>query len=173
MPLRRLEDWSDPRPAAFLDRDGVLIEDAGYLSDPAGIRWIPGAIAALRALRGAGYAPVLATNQSGVGRGLFTHEALDRFHEALTARLRALGAPLAAIAWCPHGPEEACACRKPLPGMMEEAFAALPLVRTGSFMVGDRPGDVAAGEAAGIPGLLFEGGDLARYLEERGVLPSP
>lgn len=167
--LLELEVWTEPRRAAFLDRDGVLIEDRGYLSDPAGIAWIPGAVEAIRRLRAEGYAPILATNQSGVGRGMFTQDALDRFHEALVARLNALEAPLAAIAWCPHGPNEACDCRKPLPGMLEEAFAALPLVREGSFMVGDREGDVQAGEAAGIRGLLFEGGDLAKFLLQSGV----
>ena len=164
MPLLRLEAWDEPRRAAFLDRDGVVIEDAGYLSDPAGIRWIPGAILAIRRLRAEGYAPILATNQSGVGRGLFTQDALDRFHLALAARLSALGAGLAALAWCPHGPDETCDCRKPLPGMLEEAFRTLPLRREGSFMVGDRPGDVQAGEAAGVQGLLFEGGDLDEFL---------
>lgn len=168
--LLALEGWTDPRPAAFLDRDGVVIEDRGYLSDPVGIAWIPGALEAIRTLRARGYAPILATNQSGVGRGLFTQAALDRFHAALVARLDALGAPLAAIAWCPHGPDETCACRKPLPGMLEEAFSALPLVRERSFMVGDRLGDVQAGEAAGIRGLLFQGGNLARFLSENGVL---
>ncbi len=170
MPLLRLEAWTDPCPAAFLDRDGVLIEDVGYLSDPAGIRWIAGAIRAVRALNARGYAPVLATNQSGVGRGLFSPETLAYFHAALSARLLALGAPLAAIAWCPHRPEENCACRKPMPGMLEEAFASLPLVRPGSFIVGDRPGDVAAGDAAAVRGLLFEGGDLELFLRERDVL---
>ncbi len=164
MPLLRLESWTEPRPAAFLDRDGVLIEDAGYLADPAGIRWIPGALAAIRRLRARGYAPILATNQSGVGRGLFSQGDLDRFHAALAARLAALGAPLSAIAWCPHGPDEACACRKPRPGMLEEAFASLPLVREGSFMVGDREGDAEAGCAAGVEGLLFPGGDLDEFL---------
>lgn len=170
MPLLRLEDLPEPRRAAFLDRDGVIIEDVGYLSDPAGIRWVPGAIRALKALREAGYAPLLATNQSGVGRGMFSQETLDRFHAALAARLVALGAPLVAIAWCPHGPEEDCLCRKPLPGMLEEAFAALPLVREGSFMVGDRAGDVAAGEAAGVRGLRFEGGDLEAFLRSQRAL---
>ncbi|RYG23613.1 HAD-IIIA family hydrolase, partial [bacterium] len=132
--LLKLEEWAEPRRAAFLDRDGVIIEDRGYLSDPAGIAWIPGAVEAIRRLREQGYAPILATNQSGVGRGLFTQETLDRFHTALVARLNALGAPLAAIAWCPHGPEETCHCRKPLPGLLEEAFSALPLLREGSFM---------------------------------------
>ena len=169
MPLLRLESWDDPRPAAFLDRDGLLIEDPNYLSDPAGIRWIPGAIASLRRLRAAGFAPVLVTNQSGVARGIFTHAALDRFHAAFAARLQALGVPLAAIAWCPHAPEDACACRKPLPGMLEEAFAALPLIREGAFMVGDRPGDAKAGEAAGVRGLLFPGGDLEAFLVGAGI----
>lgn len=171
MPLLRLESWTEPRPAAFLDRDGVLIEDLGYLSDPARIRWIPGALAAVRRLRAEGYAPVLATNQSGVGRGLFSHDDLDRFHAALAARLDALGAGLSAIAWCPHGPDEACACRKPLPGMLEEAFAVLPLAREGSFMVGDREGDAQAGRAAGVRGLVFPGGDLDAFLVER--IPRP
>jgi len=170
VPLLRLEAWNEPRRAAFLDRDGVLIEDAGYAYDPASLRWVPGAVLAIRRLRTAGFAPVLATNQSGVGRGLFTQANLDRFHAALGARLAALGAPLAAVAWCPHGPKEECACRKPLPGMLEEAFAALPLVREGSFMVGDRASDVTAGEAARVRGLLFEGGDLAGFLERKGVL---
>lgn len=170
VPLLRLEEWSAPRRAAFLDRDGVIIQDGGYLSDPAGIRWIPGAIDAVRSLRAKGYAPILATNQSGVGRGLFSQATLDQFHAALAARMAAMDAPLAAIAWCPHSPEDDCACRKPRAGMLEEAFAALPLVREGAFMVGDRLADVQAGEAAGVRGFLFEGGNLAAFLS-RVVLP--
>lgn len=125
---------------------------------------MPGAVAAVRRLREAGYAPIVATNQSGVARGYFSQGDLDRFHSVLAARLAAMGAPLAAIAWCPHGPEDDCACRKPLPGMLEEAFATLPLRREDSFMVGDRESDVAAGRSAGVQGFLFPGGDLDAFL---------
>lgn len=170
VPLLVLETWCDSKPAAFLDRDGLIVEDAGYGCDPAAIAWIPGAVAAIRRLRAEGYAPIVATNQSGVARGYFSQADLDRYHAVLAARLAAMDAPLAAIAWCPHGPEAVCSCRKPLPGLLEQAFATLPLTREGSFMVGDRDSDAAAGTAAGIRGLVFPGGNLDEFLLASGAV---
>jgi D-glycero-D-manno-heptose 1,7-bisphosphate phosphatase len=159
-----------PRPAAFLDRDGVLIVDHGYVASTDRLEWMAGAKEAVARLWREGYAPVLATNQSGIARGYYTREQFELFSREMA---RELGAPLVAIAYCPHHPEGvdakfacACACRKPLPGMLVEAFQTLPLVREGSFMIGDRTIDLEAAEAAGIPGYRFEHGDLSRFVDE-------
>ncbi len=160
-----------PRRAAFLDRDGVLIEDDGYPHDPALVRWVPGAAAALRALNQAGYWVFVVTNQSGVARGLYPEAAVPALHGWMNAQLAAQGAHIDAFEYCPHHPEaplpafrQACACRKPAPGMLLKLLQSWPVLRAGSFMVGDRESDMAAAAAAGLPGHLFPGGALDGFL---------
>jgi histidinol-phosphate phosphatase family protein len=137
-------------PALFIDRDGTLIEDPGYLSDPAWVKLIPGAAEALKRFAGLGYSLVLITNQSGVGRGYFGWDAYDRVAETLRAALSAEGVVLDAEAVCGHAPEEACDWRKPGPGMIREAAAQLGLDPAVSVMVGDKLSDLEAGAAAGV-----------------------
>src|SRR4051794_11393725 len=115
------------KKAAFLDRDGTLIFDPGYLHDPAQVQLLPAAADAVAALRDAGYHPVIITNQSGVGRGYY---ALDAVH-AVNQRMAALLAELHPSAIvrdfyiCPHAPDDGCGCRKPLPGLLLQAADAL------------------------------------------------
>ena len=164
------------RPAAFLDRDGVLIEDSGFPHDPGAARLIPGAMAAIRRLDAAGYAVCVVTNQSGVGRGLFDEAQVARMHLWLAGESRAAGGRILGFAHCPHHPEAGrghyrrdSPRRKPGPGMILDWFAHMPLARAGSFLIGDRDTDMLAAAAAGIPGHLFASGDLdafaARILE--------
>lgn len=150
------------RPAVFLDRDGTIIEDEGYLADASRVRLLPGALDALRAFRERGLALVVVSNQSGIPRGLITPAQ----HSAVDARVKAIladaGVPLDAAYYCPHLPDAGCACRKPLPGMLEQAAREHGLDLARSLMVGDKMSDVAAGRAAGcVTALLGDGKDAA------------
>jgi D-glycero-D-manno-heptose 1,7-bisphosphate phosphatase len=141
------------RPAVFFDRDGTLIEDVHYLSDPRELRLIPGAVDGLRRLRNAGYACVIVTNQSAIGRGLITTDDLERIHEEMERLMRQEGAFLDGIYFCPLSPEQnddrEPSERKPGPGMLIRAARELGLDLARSWMVGDKISDVAAGQRAG------------------------
>lgn len=148
--------------AAFLDRDGTLVEEVNYLARPDQLRVIPGVPEALRALRADGYLLVLVTNQAGVARGYFTEADVVAVHERLQTLL---GLRFDAIMVCPHHPEgvvpaytRVCACRKPAPGMLLDAIARLGVDPARSFIVGDRDNDLATGRALGIPGYLVRTG---------------
>jgi D-glycero-D-manno-heptose 1,7-bisphosphate phosphatase len=160
-----------PRPAAFLDRDGVLIVDDGYPHDPAKVQWIPGAWQAVRRLNEAGYFVFVVTNQAGVGRGYYTEETVRHLHRWMAAEMAKAGAHIDAFEYCPHHPEaevaayrRSCNRRKPGPGMILDLMAHWPVEREGSFMIGDRSTDVAAAAAAGLPGHLFPSDDLDRQV---------
>ncbi len=135
--------------AIFLDRDGTLIFDPGYLADPDGVRLLPGVPEALRRLRDASFLLVIVSNQSGIARGLYTADDLARVHDRLVKLLAQEGIAFAAAQYCQHGPEDACGCRKPAPGMILAAAAALGIDVAASAMIGDKVADVRAGLAAG------------------------
>jgi D-glycero-D-manno-heptose 1,7-bisphosphate phosphatase len=158
-------------PAAFLDRDGVLNADDGFVFRPEALRLVSGAPEAVGRLNAAGHLVVVVTNQSGVARGLFDEEAMDRFHDHLRAEFGRRNARLDAIYACPYHPDGTIERyradhpdRKPRPGMILRALADLPIDRNRSFLVGDKPTDTAAAAAAGIPGHLFPGGDLDAFV---------
>jgi D-glycero-D-manno-heptose 1,7-bisphosphate phosphatase len=143
-------------PALFVDRDGTVIEDPGFIADPDKVSLIPGAAASLRVFRDAGYALILVTNQSGIGRGLYRwsdYQAVAaRFRELLAAEGVGFDAEFA----CAHTPEEGARCgwRKPGPGMIREAADRMALDLTRSVMAGDKLSDLEAGAAAGISRLV-------------------
>ncbi len=137
------------RPALFLDRDGTLVHDDGYMSDPAKLRFLRNAVNGVKRFVAMGYVPVVVTNQSGVGRGYFTRAQLDRMHGRLKAMFRARGVKLAGIYACVHHPDERCACRKPAPGLLKAAARELGLDLKRSVIVGDTGRDVGAGRAVG------------------------
>ena len=147
------------RPAAFLDRDGVLIEDSGFIGDPAHIRILPDVPDALKRLADAGFARVVVSNQSGVARGFFSVEDVDRVNAAVAQSLAGNGALVDAFYVCPHF-DETCDCRKPAPGMIRQAVKEHDLTLKGSAVVGDRGSDIALAHAVGIPGILV---DSPRY----------
>lgn len=141
--------------AVFLDRDGTLIQDPGYPSDPDGVRLVDGAVDALAALRSAGFALVVVSNQSGIGRGIVTPEQARSVHERFVAELAARGVELDDVRYCPHTPDAGCECRKPSPGLLRDAARELGVDLGSSFMVGDKPSDVEAGRRAGCRTVLL------------------
>jgi D-glycero-D-manno-heptose 1,7-bisphosphate phosphatase len=142
-----------PRRLALIDRDGTIIVDKVYLSDPDGIEFTQGAIEGLRLLRDAGFVLALITNQSGIARGYFDVAVLGRIHDRLQSMLAAEGIGLDAIYFCPHGPNEGCNCRKPAPGMVEQAMRDLGFRPEEVVVLGDSDGDMGAAAAAGVAGV--------------------
>ncbi|EDP61637.1 HAD-superfamily hydrolase subfamily IIIA [alpha proteobacterium BAL199] len=155
------------RPAAFLDRDGILNEDIGYAHRANQITWIPGAIAAVRRLNRSGYRVFVVTNQAGIARGLYGADDVENLHRWMADRLAEHSARIDDWRYSPfhpeHQPERFAAYahwRKPAPGMLLDLMEHWPTRRVGSFMIGDRDSDVEAAKAAGIAGHLYTGGDL-------------
>lgn len=151
------------RPAAFLDRDGVLNVDKGYVHRADQLEWIAGAPQAVRLLNEAGYYVIVITNQAGVARGFYDEAAVHQFHTHLQNALRAQGAHIDAFYYCPHHPEGKirelavqCRCRKPEPGMLEQAAREWPIDPGRSFMIGDKDHDIAAATAFNIRGIKFD-----------------
>jgi D-glycero-D-manno-heptose 1,7-bisphosphate phosphatase len=150
------------RRAVFLDRDGTIIEDEGYLADASRARLLPGIVEALRFFRDRGMMLVVVSNQSGIPRGLITAAQHAEVDARVKELLAAAGVPLDAAYYCAHLPADGCSCRKPLPGMLEQAAAEHGIDTARSFMVGDKLSDIAAGRAAGcITALLGSGKDAA------------
>ncbi len=146
--------------AAFLDRDGTLNVDHGYVATPDRFEWIPGSIEGLRLLNKSGYLTVVVTNQSGIARGLYSEDEYQVFNEWICADARARGVVIDAVYHCPHGPEDGCTCRKPKPGLMLRAKMDLNVDLAQSFLIGDRSSDLQAGEAAGVRSYLLGGARL-------------
>jgi len=163
----RSRSVADPtRGAVFLDRDGTIVEDPGYLHDPAAVRLLPGAAAAIRRLNATGWPVVVVSNQSGIARGLFTETDYRAVERRVAELLAAEGARLDASFFCPHHPEFTgpCPCRKPGTKLFEDARRALGIDLRRSWFVGDRPSDVEPAAALDGTGLLVltGQGDLHR-----------
>lgn len=154
---------SQKRPAVFLDRDGTLIEDAGYVRGAASVRLIPGAAEAVRRLNRAGLPVVLVTNQSGIARGLLNRDDFAATQKRLTALLAGAGCRLDGVYMCPHHPDVdgPCDCRKPGSALYQDAAADMSIDLSRSYYVGDRWRDVAVSQSVGgtaIVVLTGEGG---------------
>lgn len=133
----------------LLDRDDTILDDPGYLSDPDGVVFLPGSLDGLAAFARAGWPLVVISNQSGLGRGLFTRDQLEAVHQRFTTELRAHGVSLAGIYVCPHAPGEGCGCRKPEPGLANQASQELGLRLHQAVMVGDKESDLDMGRRIG------------------------
>jgi D-glycero-D-manno-heptose 1,7-bisphosphate phosphatase len=151
--------------AVFLDRDGTVNEEVGYLDDLSKLRLIPGTGSAIRRLNKAGFTVVLVTNQSGVARGYFPESLVDEAHARLRELLKSDGARIDAVYYCPHHPKEGnshytvdCDCRKPRTGLIDRAVKELAIDIKRSFMVGDKWSDVELAQRAGVRAVLVTSG---------------
>jgi len=173
--------WNLPskiNPAVFIDRDGTLIVDKGYLGDPEGVEFIPNAIEALRILNGLGYIVVVVSNQSGVARGFFTIQDVERVNQRVIELAEKSGARIDAIYYCPHYEggivEEyaiSCNCRKPAPGLLFRARDELNIDLRGSFVVGDKEADIELAKNVGARGILVLTGYGHETLAQTKVKP--
>jgi D-glycero-D-manno-heptose 1,7-bisphosphate phosphatase len=147
-------------PAIFLDRDGTINEDSGYLADPAQVRLLPGVGQALRMLQDGGFRLVVVSNQSGIARGLLTETMLGEVHARLETLLKAEGVTLSGAYYCPHHPEgdppyrQACHCRKPEGGLVERAAREQAIDLERSYVVGDQLVDIEMARQVGMTGIL-------------------
>jgi D-glycero-D-manno-heptose 1,7-bisphosphate phosphatase len=169
------------KKAVFIDRDGTLNEDTGYPGDIRQVHLYPYALESVRRLREAGYAAVVITCQSGIGRGFFTEAAAAAIHRELAARFEAAGARLDGIYSCPHLPpgreaaEAGCACAKPATGLGLRAAADLGLDLAGSYMIGDKVDDILFGRNIGASPVLVltgYGRESRRALASLGIAPA-
>ena len=168
--------------AVFLDRDGVINVDRGYVSSSADFQWIPGAIAAIKALGEAGYYVFIATNQSGIARGLYSEREMHKLHDYVAQKLAAKGARIDDWRHSPFHPEGTVIAykrtsdwRKPRPGMILDLMQAWPVDRARSVLIGDKESDMRAAAAARVRGLRFSGGNLLAFVRARvlGTRPRP
>ncbi len=165
------------RGAVIFDRDGVLNEDVGYAYRPDQIRWVEDAMTAVKAVNDAGLFAFVATNQSGVARGYYAESDVVALHDWMNAELdRTVGARIDAFVYCPFHPDAPLPAyrkdsprRKPKPGMILDLLACYPVDPGRTLVIGDKPSDLAAAEAAGVKGLLFQGGSVLAALSP--VLP--
>ena len=151
------------RRFVVLDRDGTILEEREYLSDPEEAKLIPGVGAALRDLRKMGFGLVVITNQSGIGRGFFDHAQLARVHERLQELLDREGVHLDGLYVCPHTPDDGCNCRKPKIGLLQKAAEELDFKPENCIVIGDKASDIEMGRAAGALTFLVKTGYGRRF----------
>jgi D-glycero-D-manno-heptose 1,7-bisphosphate phosphatase len=159
--------------AIFMDRDGTVSEEVGYMYHAGLYRLYPWTGEAIRKINESGMKSVLVTNQSGVGRGYFNESTVHEVHQLLRERPLQSEAQMDGIYYCPHVPETDCACRKPKPGMILQAARDLEIDLSRSFMIGDRYTDVLTAHAAGIRSVLVCSGDGANEKARYEGLPGP
>src|SRR5262245_13076520 len=165
------------RPAVFLDRDGTMVHDVGYLSRIEDLRWFPWAIEAVRLLNRAGFLVCVTTNQGGVGLGYYPEAFVHRVHDVMTSALTAAGAHVDGWFYCPHHPQARsaelrrdCECRKPKTGLITQAASRFDIDLRASFVIGDKDKDVELATNAGARGILVRTGygeaELERHHHE-------
>jgi D-glycero-D-manno-heptose 1,7-bisphosphate phosphatase len=157
----------------ILDRDGTLVIDRGYLADPLGLEFCPGAADALRLLQSRGCRLLVITNQSGVGRGFFGREDLEAMNVRLRQMVEEVGAHLEGVYSCPHAPQAGCSCRKPALGLMTQAALELGFAPAASIVIGDKESDVEFGRAAGARTILIAAAGSDLCLSTRADVVAP
>lgn len=167
------------QPAVFLDRDGTMVQDVGYLSRLEDLHWFPWTIEAVRLLHRAGFLLCVTTNQSGIALGFCTDAFVRRVHEEMSVAIEAAGARIDGWFYCPHHPQAAidalrteCECRKPRPGLIRQAQARFQIDLGRSFVVGDKSADVGLAEAVGARGVLVRTGyGESELVRHNGPMP--
>lgn len=155
----------DAKRCAFLDRDGTLIEERNYLSDPDQAMLLPGVVDGLKALIAQGFLLIIVSNQSGIGRGYFAEAAAHAVNQRVIDMLKLEGVDIAACYICPHAPEARCRCRKPLPGLIDEASSRFPINLPSSIMIGDKDIDLQLATSRGMRGFLVATGQAMEHVE--------
>jgi D-glycero-D-manno-heptose 1,7-bisphosphate phosphatase len=151
-------------PAIFLDRDGVInYNRADYVKTWHEFEFLPGALGALRQLAGLGWPVIVVSNQSAIGRGLISQATVADINRRMIEVVQAAGGRIDEALFCPHHPAEACACRKPQPGLLKRAAERWQIALPASFLIGDAPSDMLAAQAAGCQPILVETGRGATY----------
>lgn len=143
------------RKALFLDRDGVIIADKGYVHRIEDMEILPGIVDVIREYRASGHMIIIVTNQSGIGRGIFTRGQYFEFMTVLLRRLRDAGAAVDKAYHCPHTPDDGCDCRKPKPGLILRAASYSQIDLKQSTLIGDKDSDIKAGMYAGVGNLIL------------------
>lgn len=163
----------EKKGAVFLDRDGTIIEDRDYLSDPKDIKLIPGSVKAVRSINNMGFKAIVVTNQSGVARGYFQEKNIAEVHEKLKELFNKEGAQIDAFYYCPHHPTAGegpyrteCQCRKPETGMLDAAVRDFDLDQASSYVIGDKLIDIEMAQRAGARGILVKTGYGIKELEK-------
>jgi D-glycero-D-manno-heptose 1,7-bisphosphate phosphatase len=161
-----------PRPALFLDRDGVINVDKSYIFRREDFEWVEGAQDVIRRFNAMGWWVFVVTNQSGIARGYYTEEQMQDLHDWMTAELAAANIHIDRIYHCPFHEEGTIPRytrdsydRKPKPGMLIRAMTDFPVIKDRSFLIGDKQADLEAAQAAGVRGFLFTGGDLSQFAD--------
>ncbi|MDQ6972979.1 MAG: D-glycero-beta-D-manno-heptose 1,7-bisphosphate 7-phosphatase [Mariprofundaceae bacterium] len=159
----------------LLDRDGVINFDSpDYILTPEDWQPVPGALAAIARLKEAGIKVAVCSNQSGLGRSLLSQETFQAIHAKMMLAIEEAGGEIGHVAYCPHGPDDGCSCRKPLAGLLTEALAALDVSAGEALMIGDSIRDVQSAKAAGVPAWLVQSGygDADKILQKsRELMP--
>ncbi len=171
-PRRRQPDMAAPRPALFLDRDGVINVDRNYIYRVEDFDWIEGAQDVIHRFNGMGWWVFVVTNQSGIARGYYTEEQMQTLHDWMTEELAKTGAHIDRVYHCPYHEDGTIPRyrkdrfdRKPKPGMLIRAMTDFPVIKARSFMIGDKQADMEAAQAAGVRGFLFTGGNLSTFAD--------
>lgn len=159
------------RPFVILDRDGVVIVDKHYLSDPMDVELLPGVTRSLACIRELGMGAVIVTNQSGIGRGFFDEEQLRAVHARLLELLQADGVNVDGIYYCPHAPDDGCVCRKPETGLVLQAAEVHGFLPAACYVVGDRRSDIDLGRAVGATTFLTTQGYGHQFVDDPETRP--
>lgn len=163
------------KPAVFLDRDGTINEEMGYINDLSRVRLLPGVAEGLKLLQDRGFKLIVITNQSGPARGYFPESLVFEVNQLITRRLAKKGVKLDDFFVCLHGPNEGCNCRKPNPGLVLQALEKYPIELEKSYFIGDKIVDVETGKRLGIKTILvltgYGKGELKYVAPKKGIYP--